>query len=65
VSLPEEIIATYIVVYNTEGLPEDVDIDTAIDMVKTDLADTYSTTEYDRWYLTDKDGKPLSAIPKE
>lgn len=64
-SLPQEIIATYIVVYNTDDLPEDVDLDTAIDMVKSDLADTYSTTEYDRWFLSDKDGKPLSAYPKE
>jgi len=63
-TVPDSIIATYLVRYKTDQLPEDVDIDTALDMVRTDLTDMYPMTDYSSWYLTDGEGKPFGASKK-
>jgi hypothetical protein len=60
VEIPATILATYLVSYDTEDMPEDIDIDTALDMIKSDLSDTYPNTEPERWFLSDTDGKPFT-----
>lgn len=58
-SIPPQIIASFAVTYDTSDFPEDIDIDTAIDMVRTDLSDTHGSIMIDEWFLTDSRGKPL------
>lgn len=58
--IPATILATYLVSYDTEGMPDDIDLDTALDMIKSDLSDTYPNTEPERWFLSDTDGKPFA-----
>ena len=57
--IPPHIIASFAVTYDTSDFPEDIDIDTAIDMVRTDLSDTHGSIMIDEWFLTDSRGKPL------
>lgn len=57
--IPATILATYLVSYDTEDMPEDIDLYTALDMIKSDLSDTYPNTEPERWFLTGTDGKPF------
>lgn len=59
--LPSRILANYMVAYDTTDLPEDVDISTAVDMIRTDLQDRFPATEYDHWFLSETDGKPITA----
>jgi len=59
--LPETILANYIVAYDTTDLPEDIDVNTAVDMIRTDLHDMFPTTEYDNWFLSETDGKPIGS----
>jgi len=63
-SLPPRILANYMVAYDTTDLPEDVDISTAVDMIRTDLQDRFPATEYDHWFLSQTDGKPIT-IPTD
>jgi len=60
-NLPSKILATYMVAYDTDDLPADIDISTAVDMIRTDLQDRYPATEYDHWFLSETDGKPITA----
>lgn len=58
--LPDKILANYMVAYDTTDLPSDVDINTAVDMIRTDLQDRFPATEYDHWFLSETDGKPIT-----
>ena len=64
-SIPADIIATYLVRYKTDNFPPDIDLDTALDMVRTDLMDIYPSTDYESWYLSDGEGKPFGAAKKK
>ena len=57
--IPPHIIASFAVTYDTSDFPDDIDIDTAIDMVRTDLSDTHGSITIDEWFLTDSRGKPV------
>ena len=57
--IPPQIIASFAVTYDTSDFPDDIDVDTALDMVRTDLSDTHGSITIDEWFLTDSRGKPL------
>jgi hypothetical protein len=57
--IPPQVIASFAVTYDMSDFPDDIDIDTAIDMVRTDLSDTHGSIMIDEWFLTDSRGKPL------